>query len=1051
MNWIAAYLKKPHAVTALILLGAAFGFIGFQNLPLNLFPDANYPQISILLIWPGASAADMADKISRQVEKEMASLDKSRNVKSTIRDETAAIKVEFHYAKSLDAAVTDVNSALNRILPSLPPEMLPPRIFRISDATAPVQTLAVSPRPESALTLTKVRQLCDNEIQEALLRVPGIADVEVFGGYVPEITLKVHPDRLVRYGFSMDNVTAAIHAQNRNIPSGLLIRKTDELVIKIEGERSRRDELANIVVGQSGGGAVYVRDIADITTTHQQRRSFFHGNGRPAIGLNILRAEGGHVTTTLTALQNILPEIRAAFPELLFEVADTQGELINTSVSNLLTSLRDSILLTVAVIFLILARMRTTLLAAISIPFTFLLTFAGMKLINYELNIVTMTAIILAVGLLVDDAIVVIENIDRHAAPGEKSLLQAAIDGTKEIFLADFAGTATTLTVLLPVMFVGGYSQKILRPLTVVLSLALLSSYIVSVTVIPLLAPKLMKPGRQANRIEVLLERLCNFWMIPVQQFFVAGFRLVASRWGLLLSPILLGLLLISLRQMPLAGRDLMPAMDTGIVKIEFQTWPNTTLEQTEATVEDMERIIQGLPGFVRMSVIVGAEPNVISFGADRTPQEGMITVHFQNRFERSQTIWKIEEELRRAFRNLFGLKRVNVYDYGATPLSSIAAPIDVMISGPDPQVLDRLADEAVTRLHGVRGLTSISRSWDWSKREIAVVLDQTKLSRYGVSLNDISQTLMTATTGRITSQFNIPGEDGYGIRIRFDQAAMDTIADLLTLQIPATLQIPGSNGTLPLKEFAHIRPVWEQSKITRQNLFPVVNVLGYRSKTAITHLQSQVDETLADIKLPGGYTISQEGEIRQMAESFGNLGGSMALAIIFLYFSLVITFSSYRHPLIIMSAIPLAFIGVPWGMLLLERHLCMPAAMGMILLSGIVVNNSILLVDFIETARAGGMKTQTAIEEAIRRRMRPILMTALSTIAGMLPIAAEMAVGLERLSPLAVVAIAGLLVSTFLTLVYVPVIYMLFERIRIRMMKSEKITDYESTGSIRG
>jgi multidrug efflux pump subunit AcrB len=474
-----------------------------------------------------------------------------------------------------------------------------------------------------------------------------------------------------------------------------------------------------------------------------------------------------------------------------------------------------------------------------------------------------------------------------------------------------------------------------------------------------------------------------------------------------------------------------MPAMDTGIVKIEFETWPNSTIEQTEMMVENMERFISQVPGFVRMSAIVGAEPNVISFGADRTSQEGLITVHFQNRFDRTESIWEIEAGLREAFQALPGLKRFNIYDYGATPLSSIAAPVDVMISGPDPQILDQLADEVSTRLYQVKGLTSISRSWDWSKQEIAIDLDESKLARYGISPNDISETLMTATTGKIASQFRIAGEDGYGVRLRFDQNAMNTVGDL------AVLQIPGPTGSVPLKEIASIHPVWRQSKITRQNLLPVVNLLGYRAKTAITHLQDQVTAVLSDMELPSGYTLNQEGEIRQMRESFGNLGGAMALALIFLYFSLVITFKSYLHPVIIMSAIPLAFIGVPWGMLLLERHLCMPAAMGMILLAGIVVNNSILLVDFIETARANGSDIHTAIEESIRRRTRPILMTALSTIAGMLPIAAEMAVGLERLSPLAVVAIAGLMVSTFLTLAYVPVLYLVTDRIKSKIIRN--------------
>lgn len=387
MNWVEAYLKKPHGVVAMVLLAVTFGMVGFNTLPLNLFPDSNYPQVSVLLIWPGAAAKDMADKVSRQVEKEMATLDKFRTIKATIRDETASLGIEFGYTKSLDAAVADVNAALNRILPSLPPDLLPPRIFRVSDAVAPVQTIAVSPGPDSLLPLSKVRQICDNEIQEALLRVSGIADAEVFGGHRPEIRLMIRRDRLARYGLSANQVAGAIYTHNRNIPSGMLLSGTEDRVVTIRGERTSRHGLANIIVARDGrGGAVYVRDIADIITTVEERRSFFRGNGRSAIGINILRGEGDSVTETLSALEAALPSIQAGFPDLRFEVVDTQGELIKTSVSNLVGALRDSVTLTVMVIFLILARTRTTLLAAVSIPFTFFMTFAGMKLIGYELN-----------------------------------------------------------------------------------------------------------------------------------------------------------------------------------------------------------------------------------------------------------------------------------------------------------------------------------------------------------------------------------------------------------------------------------------------------------------------------------------------------------------------------------------------------------------------------------------------------------------------------------------------------------------------------------------
>ncbi len=1029
MNWAGAYLKRPHGITALLLLGVAFGFFSFQGLPLNLFPDANYPQVAVLLIWPGASAEDMTDDISRRVERELATIDQVRTVRATIRDETAAVKVEFEYEKGLGEALTDVNAALNRIMAELPPEMQPPRLFRVSDATQPVQTLAVSPKPGASLSFAKVRQLCDNEIKEAFLRVPGIANVEIFGGYHPEIRLLVDADRLADLNIPVREVISAISRQNRNIPTGRLYRKSDELLIKIEGERELRHQLGDIVIGRADSAPVYLRDIARIQTTHQERRAFYHGNGHTAIGINILRAQDGHVTDTLTALEAALPEIRTAFPGLHFEVADTQGDLIRTSVSNLITSLRDAVLLTVAVIFFMLARMRMTLLAAISIPFTFLLTFAGMNLLNYELNIVTLTAIILAVGLLVDDTIVVIENIDQHAQTGTKTPFQAAVHGTNEIFLADFAGTATTIAVLLPIMFVGGYSQKILRPLTVVLSIALLSSFLVSITVIPLLARFLIK-NRRVNKIEKGIEKIRNAWLFPLQNGFAGLVRIGASGWGVLAFLLLIGILLVSLRQMPLAGRDLMPPMDTGIIKISFETWPNTAIGETEAVVSRMEARIKDQPGFLRMSTAVGAEASVISFGAERTSREGMITAHFVNRFERPESIWEIEADLRRAFSDMPELKTVHVYDYGATPLSAIAAPIDVMISGPDPEVLDELAEKVKKRLATVRGLTSVSRTWDQTKREIAVHIDESRLATYHLAVSDVSETLKAATTGTVASKFRIPGQDGYNIRLRFDPRHINTIEAL------AAVQIPGPKGPVVLSEIANLTPLWRQTVITRQALQPTVDVLGYRSTTPISYLQEQVNEALSDLDLPAGYSIGQEGEIKQMKKSFGQLGTSMALALLLLYFSLTITFRSFAQPLIIMSAIPLAFIGVPWGMILLNRHFCMPAAMGLVLLTGIVVNNAILLIDFIETERERGTTMMEAVENAIKRRTRPILMTALSTIAGMLPIALELAVGLERLSPLAVAAIAGLLVSTGLTLAYVPLVYVAVERMKARLYK---------------
>jgi multidrug efflux pump subunit AcrB len=877
--------------------------------------------------------------------------------------------------------------------------------------------------------MARVRQLADNEIREALLRIDSVANAEVFGGYRPEIRISADRNKMAGYGISVQDILAAVSQQHKNIPSGTLFRNQDRVLIKIQGEKDHANQLGEIVLNGLNQGRIYLGDIAEVTTTSQSPDSFYRGNGKEAIGINILRAEGGHLTDTLKAAEDALPRISQKFSELSFEVADTQGELIRTSVDNLVTSLRDAIILTVLVIFLFLARVRVTLLAAVSIPVTFLLTFAGMKLIGYELNIVTLTAVILAVGLLVDDAIVVIENIDSHNLDEEKSRRQAVADGTKEIFLADFSGTITTLSVLVPIMFVGGYPEKILRPLTVVLSLALASSFIASVTVIPLFARRLLKPGKRINRVEQKLEKLRDVILGALQRFMVRAFHAGTTPWFFLVAPLLAVVLIISLKQMPLAGRDLMPPMDTGIVKISFETWPNMSVARTRQVAEKMEKIIAQSPGYVRMSTAVGSEPSVISFGSEQTPQEGMITAHFKNRFERPETIWEIENKLRQDFSKIQGLKTVHVFDYGATPLSAIAAPVDIRISGPNPEILDRLADEVAGRLRRVKGITSVSRTWDRTKPEIIIDLNEEKLSFYGITPQSVADFLAVAATGRQAAMFRISGQDGYPVRLRFDTKQVNSIADL------SSLQVPTAKGTIPLAEIASLSTDWKQSRITREDLQPTVNVIAHRAKAPVSYLQSQAEDVLSDLNLPGGYHLVHAGEVSFMNESFARLGASLAIALVLLYFVLVVTFSSWAHPFIIMSAIPLAFIGVPWGMLAAGRHFCMPAAMGMILMSGIVVNNSILLIDYIETARKKNNSLLEAAQEAIKRRTRPILMTALSTIAGMSPIAAELAVGLERLSPLAVVAISGLAVSTFLTLIYVPVMYVWMDRAKARFL----------------
>ena len=1018
-------LSFPHLVMSVILLVVAMGVIGFMSMPLNLFPDANYPVITVIVPWPGASASDVEDKVTRILEKELSTIDLVRKVKSVSQDEMAAVSVEFEYRKGLDAAATDAANAIKRIESRLPAGIKPPEIFRVSDATKPVFTLALSPRPGTNLDLEKVRQLADNEIREDLLRIPDVSNVEVFGGYFPEVTVEISSERLHAHRVSLEKVILALKAQNINIPDGLIIRKDSQYLMKTQGERLEKEHLKDIVVSHENGGDVHLGDIAEIKTNYKERQSLYRGNGHAAIGINILRPEKGHVTTTIKALEKALPGIKKKYPAIDFEIADTQKTIIETSIDNMIDALRDAIIMTVAVIFLFLANVRISILAAISIPFTYFMTFAAMNLFGYELNIVTLTAVIVAVGLLLDDAIVVIENIERHFSKLDKPIYRAVVDGLNEILLADWAGTYTTVIVLVPIMFIGGYVQKILRQFTVVLSMALLSSYIISITVIPLLAPYLSKARSKRNRLERLTDLFGIYALDPVREFFVHLAHYALRHKLLFLLPGIV-LFIVSMKVvMPLAGRDLMPPMDTGIIKIAFEAESGSSLDQVEYITKGIEAILNRMPGLERISTVVGSEPGVVSFGTGQIPQQGLITAHFIDRFHRKETIWQIEDEIREKAQEIPGVKSVNVFDFGATPLSSIAAPVDVMLSGPDPKVLNGLADDVSARLMRVRGIKTVSRSWTYDKPEVLVKVDIEKAKRYGLDPVTISRELTAAVKGGVASVLRVPGEDGYTIRVRYPLSKRQNIADIEEIYIASAL------GPVPLREIARLSRNYTRTKFTRQNLEPNVEVYGYRATAAITHLHARIKKALGTLGLPRGYKLSFEGEVKNMKEAGKRLAKALGIAVILLFFSLAPTFRSWINPVTIMIAIPLAMIGGAWGLVLVGRHACMPANMGMILLSGIVVNNSILLIDFVEKARAKGAELKDAIEQAVRVRTRPILMTASGTIVGMLPIAAQRALGLERLSPLAVVAIGGLMVSTFLTLIYIPIFYDLFDGIR--------------------
>jgi len=1026
-KFVEWYLKKPHALLAILLFFSVLGLIGYKEIPRKFFPDASRPQVAVITLYPGASAEEVASQITRPIEKTLMSLNLVRDVSSTSKDGVSVVIAEFEYEKGLSSAQSEVLNELSKVAPLLPRGATSPQVYKITDATNPVMVLALSPKESSGLTLADVRRIAENEIKDELLRIKEVSDVEIFGGY--RSAIEITPDylKMASLGIGLEELIKAVRDSTANAPVGMLIGKEGLFTIKLLEQPERAEAFEEIVIK----GNVKLKDVAKVSWSYEDNLSAYHGNGKRAIGLSILRAsEGGYELPTIQAVLNKLPELKEKFPNINFEISDSQRWLIELSNKNMLEALRDAVIMTLLVIFLFLANVRMLLVSFFSIPITYLITIALMWLFGLDFNIVTLTGIILALGMLTDDAVVVLENIERHYFELKKEIWQASVDGTKEVMLAVLSGTYTTIFMLLPIVFIGGYVEKILKPLALTLIIALVVSYFVAITVIPLAAPKFLKKTPEKNWLEERVYRLIVKGIVNRLASFYTGLLegVLESKPLRLFTVILLfALLLLTVKNViPTVGRDLMPPMDTGLVIVRAEAEPNTSLEETEKILSKMEEIVYSLPEEVlRLSSTIGSEPGVLSFGSGKTPQQIEMKIQFTDRFSRERTIWEIEEELLSKFSKIANLKYVNVMDFGATPLSSIKATVDEMIYGEEPKVLDKIGRRLEELLLTVKGLTSTSRSWYYDKEELILKVDSQKASLYGLTPLQVANYVAPFIRGASVSLFIVPNRDAVAIRVILPRSERDFFEKIKNLPVPT------KEGYVPLSYFASVEKHLAQSRITHKNLLNTLDVYGYRFTAPTTFIQSQVDALKEKLELPPGYAVASEGEIKEMKESFKRLIKALAVGVIILYFSLVPAFSSFSYPVSILAAIPLSLIGAAFAMLLSGKPQCMPSMMGLILLAGIIVKNSILLIDFIKEARERGASLKEAIIDSVRVRTRPVLMTAFATSVGMVPIALGWALGLERLAPLAVVAIGGLILGTFLTLFFVPVLVSLLERER--------------------
>ena len=1006
------FYKRPYTLYALIAGFFIMGIVALVTLPKNLFPDANPPEVIVITKVPGSTAQVAANTVSKPIEQEISRLGLVTDVSSVNVANFSIVKADFDYKKGLNAAAVDVANALSIAKAKLPPNANP-AIYTAGDFTLPVDVISLSPK-NSSISLSDIRKIADSFIKPDLLSNPAIGNVEVFGGYNSAIDIEVDPFKAKKYGINFETIVKALKTLNRDMPVGFTKGEGDFYTITFYGEKDNIEKLKQLPVLPN----VKLQDFADVKWSYQKRTSGYIGNGKDAIALSIQRAPGGSVLDVSKAARAAMQRLEKEYPNIEFHISDTQRDLIEQANTNMLEALRDAIIYTLLVIMIFLGNLRAIVAAGLSIPMVFFATMAIIWMTGGELNIVIYTAIILALGMLTDDAVVVLENIERHLTEEHEDLQTAIVKGTKEVISPVFAGTIATIAILFPLMFVGGFPQKIFRPLIETLIIALLVSYFLSITFIPKLSAWLYKNGTGKTKLELIFEKLYQNTIGRLVAPYVGIIKFSNGKWWalrrmLLTAAVVLTLVLSLKNIMPLIGKDAMPPMDTGIIKAQIAFSANESVDSAEKKLAPFLKWLHEQPWVVRSSVAFGSEADVLSLGSGNLPSEATVTINAVNRFERKKSIWELENMIRDRLAKLEGVKRNDVFDFGATALSSIKATLDVRLQSPVPDNLSDASQKVAKAIEKVKGLTSVSTSWDKDFMEIELDIDENKALSYGITPYQIA--MQIPLRGEVVGlSSGLASMNTQYVRLYMKGKFAQNIETLRLLPIKTKF------GEIPLAQLAKIKRHLTFAKLERDKMLYSLDVNGYRAKRPVTHITDDAITALKDANLTD-VKMTQTGDIAQIQDSFKRMLKAIGLGVIVLIMTLIAIYRSVRLAFIMILVLPLSMIGAAWGMLLFGKPSCMPSLLGILLLFGIIIKNAVLLIDFYQNYRESGETPFESAIESVRVRFRPVMMTAFGTIAGMIPIALEQAVGLERLSPLADVAIGGLLIGTLLTLVYVP------------------------------
>ncbi|MFO8072505.1 MAG: efflux RND transporter permease subunit [Polyangia bacterium] len=977
-------------------VGAYFG----SQLKLDMYPDITYPAITVITSYTGASPEDIEQLVTRPIEEACAAVENVEHVNSESRDGASLVFIEFAWGTDLDQAEVDLRRNMDFTRELLPADATEPILFAFDPSMQPILFYGISGPYNQA----QLREISEREIEPRLERAVGVASVDTIGGLEREIMVEVLPDRLAAAGIPVNQLIGALRAENAQIPGGAVRHADRELGIQIQGGYETVDEIRETVVGMAGRVPLRARDLTNVRDTVAEQTRIIRADGRPAVMLMVRKQSGANTVQAVEAVEELLPELYEKLPAgVELQKIFSQGDFIAESLGNLGSTGLLAIAMAVVVLLVFLRSVRASIIVGMAIPVSVVVTFTVMYAVDVTLNIISMAGLALAVGMLVDNSIVVLENIYRHLEAGEDGD-RAAVRGAGEVSTAIFGSTLTTIAVFLPVLFVPGIAGAMFRDMALTICISLGASFLVAITLIPMASATIIR--RRERRREPRVSAFYGVVQGAVMRnrgtraaFFLAALALAAAS--------VLAILF-------LVGTEFFPKEDRGMAIFRVKAQVGSSVEHLDELVGPVEeRILESVPELEVMSVDLGRDEGFAAMFSEGQ-HVGLVRLRLVPLDQRERSQEEIEEQIREMMDEVPGMEGKVFQPFNPMGESDIT----VEIVGHDIETARRVGSEIKKIIQEMEGAEDVVFGLEEPRPEYGLVFDRELMSRLGLTVAEVSSAVSAFFQGTIASIFREEGED-HDIRVRAPRSYREEPDNLEDMVVVSPLA-----GAVPLRSIASVEEFAGPVKITRQDQRRAFAIDANSVSDDLQGLITKIEERLDEYDWPEGFRYQIGGSAEDFIESFQYLTIAFLIAMVLVYMVMASLFESFRTPFVITLTIPLGITGVGLSLLITDTVLSIVALIGVVILVGIMVNNSIVLVDHANQMCARGMSRLEALAIAGRHRVRPILMTTLTTSLAMVPLALEIGSGAESWSPLARVVIGGLLTAMVITLLIVPVIY---------------------------